>query len=330
MTREALPWLADPWRRAAAALVDGRMPSGLLILGHAGLGRGRLARDIVAARLCPNRDAEGTPCGECRDCRQVAAGTHPDFLTVEPEEEGKALRVDQIRELARAMALTPGRQGVRCAVIAPAQRMTESAANGLLKTLEEPPGGTTLILVAEGAAGLPATIVSRCLRLHVPPPSREAGMAWLRDRVEPESADMFLALAGGAPLAAAKLAGDWPDDPAKTVGSLLHAAAGRAEPVSVANRFADWPLERLAELLAWLARGALRLRLGESGARYGWPRDLAPLAGRGDPRGLSGLWSEARKVALDPASLNPALARERLVLLFVNSFRTSARQGSRP
>lgn len=325
-----LPWLADPWRRAAAALRGGRAPSGLLILGHAGLGRGRLARRIAAARLCGRPAADGMPCGECPDCRRVAAGTHPDYLAVRPDEPGKALRVEQIRELARAMSLTSGRQGARIAVIAPAERMTDSAQNSLLKTLEEPPPGAMLILVAENAAWLLPTIVSRCLRLHVSAPSREMGLEWLRERIPPAGADMFLALAGGAPLAAEALANDWPGEPGEALQALLGAAAGRVEPAAVAGGFSDWPPERLGTLLAWLARGALRARLGQGTAGGGWPSALEPLARRGDPRRLARAWEAGRRLASDAVSLNPALARERLILLFVNSFRGPAHTRSRP
>lgn len=317
-----LPWLAESWRRAAAALRAGRAPAGLLILGHPGLGRTRLAQRIAAARLCPAATPERGACGTCRACQQLAAGTHPDLLRVVPEAAGQALRVDQIRELTRALALTAGRQGARCAIIDPADRLTASAANGLLKTLEEPPAGATLILVAAAAGSLPATVVSRCLRLVVATPERAAALAWLDGEAARGDWPTLLALAGGAPLAALALAEAWPEGPQAMVRELLAAAAGEADPLAVAEACAEQPAERLAEVIAWLAHAGLRLRTGASAAEEaGWPSPrLDALARRGDPRLLARLWRAARGLAADAATLNPALARERLILLFVGAF----------
>lgn len=320
MSGPPLPWLAEPWQRVARALGAGRLPAGLLILGRPGLGRVRLATAISAARLCPEATPEGGACGVCRACRQVAAGTHPDLLRVEPEAAGQALRVDQIRELARALSLTPGRQGARCAIVAPADRLTAAAANALLKTLEEPPAGATLILVAAAAGALPATVVSRCLRLPVAVPEPAAALDWLSRRAPREDWPAFIALAGGAPLAALALAEVWPEGPHPTLRALTAAAAGEADPLAVAEACGSETPQRLAEVIGWLAQGALRARSGAGAPAAQWPQQLQELARHGDPRALARLWHAARAVAADAAALNPALARERLILLFVNAF----------
>lgn len=322
-----LPWLAESWRRAAVALRAGRLPAGLLILGRPGLGRGRLAEAIAAARLCGSATPAGGACGTCRDCRQVAAGTHPDLLRVAPEEEGQALRVDQIRELSRALSLTAGRGGARCAILNPADRLTESAANSLLKTLEEPPVGATLILVATGAGALPATVVSRCLRLAVAAPARGAALAWLRDVAPRADWATLLALAGGAPLAAQALAEAWPGGSEQMLDALVDAAAGRSDPLAAAAACAEWAPDRLAEVIAWLARGGLRLCTGAPAPDDGWPAALAAPARRADPRVFARLWRSAERLAADSKALNPALARERLILLFVDAFRPQPAQG---
>lgn len=324
---KALPWLAEPWRRAAAALESGRLPAGLLILGQPGLGRRLLAETIAAARLCPTAAPGADACGSCASCRQMAAGTHPDLLRVTPTSPGQALRVEQIRELGRALALTGGHRGARCAIIDPADRLTDPGANSLLKTLEEPPVGVTLILVAGGVAALPATVVSRCLRLTVGTPPRAQALAWLQERSPREDWATFLALAGGAPLAAMKLAETWPEDAQETVQALIQAAAGGVDPLTVAAACADWAPERLATVIAWLAHGGLRLRTGANAADDQWPPALHRLARRGDLRRLAQLWRAARALVADSRALNPVLARERLILLFVDAFAPLPAQG---
>ncbi len=324
-----LPWLATPWRKAATALAGGRIPAGWLILGHPGLGRNRLADAIVAARLCEQPDRSGAPCGSCKSCRLVVAGSHPDLLRVVPEEAGRAVRVEQIRELSRALSLTSGRSGARCAVISPADQMTDSAENSLLKTLEEPGAGAMLVLVASGTAALRPTIVSRCLRLEVVAPPRAEALRWLHEQWPREDWEIFLSLGGGAPLAARELAEAWPEDARELIARLIGAAAGQQDPVGVASAFSGWSLAHLAALVSWLARGALRGSLLRDRPRQAseWPPALRGMANRADPRSLVRVWRAARLLARDSASVNAMLARERLILLFVDAF-AEAPQGA--
>lgn len=319
MSLDLFPWLAAPWTRVARALAAGRMPAGLLILGRPGLGRMRLARAIVRARLCLHPRPDASACGKCAACREVDAGTHPDLLTVLPEEEGKAIGIDAIRELSRALALTAGGNGARCAIISPADSLTGSAANALLKTLEEPQPGVTLILVVDSAHRLPPTVISRCLRLPVPTPTPEQALEWLANRSQRPDWPLLLALAGGAPLAAERVAEELGDDIADRLKNLMAAAARRADPIAVADGFAKWSLPRFANLIGWLSYALFRTLVGNAAPDESWPREIAQ-AGGADARRLSLTWREANRQAGDAASLNPALARERLVLLFVSAF----------
>ena len=132
-----------------------------------------------------------------------------ELLEIDEEtEELKAVEtigIKRIRALTEFVALTSHRQRAKVAVIAPAERMQGPAANALLKTLEEPPAGTFIILVADLVGRLPATIVSRCRRVKLPLPDPDAASAWLAEQgvAEPQLA---LAQAAGAPLAALELA----------------------------------------------------------------------------------------------------------------------------
>jgi DNA polymerase-3 subunit delta' len=138
------------------------------------------------------------------------AGQHPDLLRLElstfDEATGEwtsvdTIAVDRVRALIDFALLSAHRQRAKVAVIAPAERMHPAAANALLKTLEEPPPGTFVILVSDQPGRLPATIVSRCRRFPVPLPPEPTALEWLaaQDVANPEAA---LAQAGGAPLLA--------------------------------------------------------------------------------------------------------------------------------
>lgn len=153
-----LPWLHAPAARLAAAVTRGRTPSALLIHGPRGVGREILAL-WFAALVLGRRPGREPP----------TAGTvhgHPDFRAVRIEEEKSVISVTQIRDLIAFFGLTSHQGGTKVALILPAEAMTVAAANSLLKTLEEPPGDSVLLLVADTPSRLPATIVSRCQQLR--------------------------------------------------------------------------------------------------------------------------------------------------------------------
>jgi DNA polymerase-3 subunit delta' len=138
------------------------VPHGLLFSGEEGIGKERAARAFVAALLCRMPGEDGA-CGACSDCRRMAAASHPNFLHIVPET--KFLRIDEIRALQEELSLKAFSDRPRAAILSPADRMTPQAANALLKTLEEPPPGTHLILIAHRVAGLLPTIASRCQKI---------------------------------------------------------------------------------------------------------------------------------------------------------------------
>jgi len=197
-----LPWLAtacDTLRRARAG---GRFPAALLIHEQSGSGGAWLALYAARTALCR---AAGAPCGQCDDCRRVAADTHPDLLRVGPTEESKQIRVEQVRELCAELALTSHGAGATVAIIDPAEAMNANAANALLKTLEEPRPGATLVLVTAAPSRLPATVRSRCQRLSAPAPARAACLAWLEEEGGKRDWEAVLDLIGNAPLEALRV-----------------------------------------------------------------------------------------------------------------------------
>ncbi|MDQ2695734.1 MAG: DNA polymerase III subunit delta', partial [Pseudomonadota bacterium] len=203
MAAEALlPWHQDPWARLWERHRAGRLPHALLCCGPAGLGKRRFAQRFAQALLCQSPDGDGAPCGRCRRCRLFAAGSHPDYLRLEPAEAGKSIAVDQVRRLGEFLGLTSHFGGFRPALLAPADSLNRNAANALLKTLEEPPAAGVLLLVTDAPSRLPATVRSRCQRLAFAPPDPAAALAWLAPQVGGHDPAVLLALAGGSPLTA--------------------------------------------------------------------------------------------------------------------------------
>lgn len=143
-------------------LQTGRVPPGLLFFGEEGIGKETAARAFTAALMC--RSPSGwDACGHCPDCRLVQADSHPNVLLVVPET--LSISIDGIRRLQEELSLKSFSDRPRVALILPADRMTVQAANALLKTLEEPPPATHLLLVAHRISRLPVTIVSRCQKV---------------------------------------------------------------------------------------------------------------------------------------------------------------------
>ena len=280
----ALPWQAlPPWQLATARSLlaqRAQWPHAVLIHGPRGIGKHALALALAQALLCEAPQGDGLACGACPGCRYAEAGQHPDLMRLElvevDEDEGGLKNVDtisikRVRALIDFVELTSHRQRAKVAVIAPAERMNNAAANALLKTLEEPPAGTYLILVADLIGRLPATILSRCRRVRVAAPPAEEASAWLAAQGVSEP-QLALAQAGGAPLTALELAGDdW-----QAERKLWLAALGTPERLSVLS---------LAARIDAGARDARRARLGRAiDWLLGWVADLARVAAGGDAR----------------------------------------------
>ena len=186
-----------PWSRLLRALARGRLGHGLLFLGPLGSGREATALDVARARLCDAGDGTRAGCGACAACRRVDGGTHPDVHLVLTEAEAvergvrepegsrrpsREHRIDAIRELARQLRLRPFEGRAQVAIVHDAHRMTENAANALLKTLEEPSEDAVLILIAPHLRAVLPTIASRCQRLAFAPFSDDALRRALTER----------------------------------------------------------------------------------------------------------------------------------------------------
>ena len=146
-------------------LREHRLPHALLLSGPAGVGKKKLGHVLAAALLC---EADDAPCGHCASCRAMASGSHPDYLEVLPERTGKntaVIRIDAIRSMQVEASRYPILAKQRVVLIDDADCMNEAAENSLLKTLEEPEGAVTFLLIKGARSSLLDTIVSRCMPL---------------------------------------------------------------------------------------------------------------------------------------------------------------------
>lgn len=156
-------WAVASLRRA---VVEDSVSHAYLFTGPPGVGKTTLASKLAAALLCAREDVTERPCGACRACRLVASGNHPDLHVVASEHVGANLKIDQVRDLAHTLTMTPVEGRRQIAILKRFEEATPSAANALLKTLEEPASGVVLAVLAREPDLLLPTIVSRCQ--HIP------------------------------------------------------------------------------------------------------------------------------------------------------------------
>ena len=179
------------------ALRENTLAHAYLFTGVDGIGKMTLARALAKILHCKNTSADFCDC--CIPCKQITGDTHPDTLIIEPE--GSTIKISQIRQLQEQLAYTVYEGNKKVVIIDNADRMTIQAANCLLKTLEEPPSHTILILVTSIPYLVPSTIRSRCQRLMLKPLSERLIVKLLQDKLQnqaPPELQLIASLAGGS------------------------------------------------------------------------------------------------------------------------------------
>ena len=182
-----------------ASILHDRVAHAYLFFGEDRIGKRLAALRFAQAINCETDYGPGGPdaCGACRSCRQIEARTHPDFLLIEPDQEqaNPQIKIEQIRELEQQLVYHPlvGRRKV--CLIDEADRMTPGAANALLKTLEEPPDHSLLLLITSRPSALLATVRSRCQGIRFVAPARaDVETALMTTRRIPPADARFLAM----------------------------------------------------------------------------------------------------------------------------------------
>jgi DNA polymerase-3 subunit delta' len=246
----------------ARAIERDRLAHAYLFAGLPGVGKRLFAGELAKALLCEtNPPAKLQACDRCPACIQVAAGTHPDFFAVGRPEESLELPIELVRELCRTFALKPARGRGKVAVLDDADDLNDAAANCFLKTLEEPPPHSVLILIGSSAERQLSTIVSRCQVVRFAPLPGPAVADILRAQGidDAKQVERLVRLSGGSPGQALALA-----DPAlwEFRGVLLKALSQpRIDSVGLARQWTRFVEEAGKDSAVQRRRAALTIRL---------------------------------------------------------------------
>jgi DNA polymerase-3 subunit delta' len=191
------PWLETSYALWAKSIERQSIPTATLLVVKPGMGTQELVKQMAGSVLC--RSAH-KPCGFCHDCALFAADNHPDFHQIGPEKGSKSIHVEQIRHVNRIAQESSQLGGYRVITITSADLMNDSAANALLKTIEEPAGNCCFILVTHKVSQLLPTIVSRCQQIAIPEPDQEKVAVWASEQVNAPIPPYIVKLNGYAPL----------------------------------------------------------------------------------------------------------------------------------
>jgi DNA polymerase-3 subunit delta' len=257
------------------ALANHRLHHAYLFTGPDGVGKRTTALALAMALQCTERN--GDFCGRCAECVRIKDRNHPDVRVIERLADKKEISIQQIREMEKEMRFRSFSGGRKIAIVDPASLLNPASQNALLKTLEEPPPDSLLILIATSAGALLPTLRSRCLRLSFGSLPRQSIAAYLVSEkgMRPETAELLAALSMGSLGAALEMDGEELRERRRVWGGMLSAlkTGDYRGPMEAAEALAASRDEAL-EFLQW----------AES-----WYRDLLVCGLRQDAEGVVNL-----------------------------------------
>lgn len=320
----------DALQRIRATLIGGRVHHALLFCGPDGVGKHLAASHLAQVFVCRNQADPSVACGDCPSCFKCQNTAHPDILIIEPNEKGR-ITVDNIRDAAQALHIQALEGAFKVLIIRDADRMNHQAQNALLKTLEEPPGQTKIILSSAKPQQLLLTVLSRCQRIDFRRVASATIAKMLIDKtdVDESTAHLVAALSQGSPAQALST------DPEETLSHRDHVADFDMRLSRDDRRAAATAIELSSQLCS--DKEQLESRLQLLGV---WLRDQILLASNtpdpeianidrqsdlqnlAEQRGLMQLLARARALQtaqeklIQPFNLNTALIIEQLCLSF--------------
>lgn len=284
------PWHKQNWQQLITRYRNDNLPHAMLFTGIVGVGKLFCATNFAQFLLCQNNKEQDCACGVCTSCNLFTANNHPDFLLVQPEEQGRAIKVEQIRQIIAEVGNTTHQGGIRVVVINIADAMNIAAANALLKTLEEPLSNVLIILVTSCFSALPATVISRCQRMDFMPPPFADALSWCETRFDGVAANdkttdiccsqtdfqgtmakcddyiqLALRITHNAPLAALALLQDgnliWQQKMLTDLVTFLHSKENQVQALRFAEACANVDVGLLVQFLFSIASDLIKLQL---------------------------------------------------------------------
>jgi DNA polymerase-3 subunit delta' len=323
------PWQRGLWEQFVGWVERERLAHALLISGPTGLGGLALARAMGQYLLC-NAPTGPLACGKCRGCQLFASETHPDFFVVQPEGTASVIKVDQVRELTGFISKTAQQGGRKVVMLTPAEAMNMSAANALLKSLEEPTANTFLLLVSPESSRLLATIRSRCAKMHLTPPKPEQALDWLAKVGVTDAAAQLLAEAGGEPLKVQRwFEEDFPAHRQRMSQDLGAIASGQRSPLAVAKAWLEKDLIEIIDCMMVWVQAAVKQRESRAPTEYGDFDVISQVAGAPTPllfRYLDKL-AQSKKELQSQSNPNQELLLDELLMGWASMASRSASRG---
>jgi len=189
-------WAVEHLRRG---IVNARVRHAYLITGPESVGKSTLAQAFAMALQCQNPDITARPCGECRACKLVRSGNHPDMIYSQPDANTGALKIEEIRNVTSKIALKPFEGRYRIAILGDFENAAPRTQDALLKTLEEPPGAAIMMVLASSTDAILPTIISRCqsIALTLLPVNMVGSVLAEHFGADPAQASLLSRLSGG-------------------------------------------------------------------------------------------------------------------------------------
>ncbi len=249
-----LPWQQTQWLALNERIAQNKIPHAMLFQGPQGIGKMQFAAAFVKRLFC-TAPTNQHACGQCDSCHLLSVHNHPDLAVIRCDDDKKNISVDQIRRLVDYAVLSPHSAKYKVAIIHQAEQMSVSAANSILKTLEEPPKSVLIILLTHKPEQLLPTILSRCQNVFFTLPPLEMADQWLAAQVTDSARrQALLALANGAPLKSLEYESEGVIEQRQMqFETLLELLSRKQDPVSAASLWLKFDLElSLNCIISWV------------------------------------------------------------------------------
>jgi DNA polymerase-3 subunit delta' len=263
------PWQSDLWDSLIKRHQQQGLPHALMLTGVEGIGKHALALETARWLLCTRRIEQhaNVACGECHSCRLWQAGNHPDFMECQPEDDSRQIRIDGVRKLNEFLMQTPQISPCQVVSLHPVEVLNGNAANALLKTLEEPPGESFLLLETERLGSVMPTIRSRCQRLTLATPSPQQSLDWMQaNGCDPLVAEQALRMNQMAPIAALAWVQQQRHEQHNHWLQQLQQWSNGSLPLDA--MIAIWKKDELTGILSWLGQLSADLMRAHMGAEH--------------------------------------------------------------